>query len=266
MTEQARPIRDAATAILYREGLDGRGEVFMVKRHGKSGFMAGAHVFPGGTLEDDDAPLAASLGVTTPRGREGVDAFSSALLVAALRETFEESAILPGVDWPLEVREALRRKLLEKTLTFSQVLDELQCDVQVFSSLIPWSRWVTPVVERRRFDARFFLVDLRGSAQQEGRQDGIETTSAEWLGIEEALESAESGRIWMAPPTSHTLMMLRDQGPDFNHPLSAIQPEFFDLERPTLVLPGHERHSLDSGIGAGPSAFEFVNKCWVPVG
>ena len=46
----APPPRPASTVVLVRDPF----EVFLVKRHGKSGFMAGAHVFPGGRVDDED--------------------------------------------------------------------------------------------------------------------------------------------------------------------------------------------------------------------
>ena len=49
---QARP---AATLVVLRDGPDGGGpEIFLVKRHGKSGFMPNAYVFPGGRVDDHD--------------------------------------------------------------------------------------------------------------------------------------------------------------------------------------------------------------------
>lgn len=269
MTDKSS-VRDAATVILYRENADEHGEVFMVKRHGKSGFMAGAHVFPGGTLEEGDAPLAESLGahIVDPHARAGIEAFTPALLVAALRETFEESAILLGSDAPLEARVALRTKLLKNELTFAQVLGQLAPDTGAFDALIPWSRWKTPLVEKRRFDARFFLIDLRTLDSAEahlGQHDDVETTSAEWIGVDTALDAADKGDIWLAPPTSHTLLMLRDFGPSYEHPLTSICPQFFAFERPTLVLPNHKLHT-DHWAAEGPVAFEMdETQRWVPL-
>jgi len=50
--EAAEP-RDAATVLLLRDADDGF-EVYLVRRHQKSGFMGGAHVFPGGTVDAVD--------------------------------------------------------------------------------------------------------------------------------------------------------------------------------------------------------------------
>ena len=49
-----KPIKDASTLIVLREA-DGRLETFMLCRHHQSGFMGGAHVFPGGKVDPSDA-------------------------------------------------------------------------------------------------------------------------------------------------------------------------------------------------------------------
>jgi 8-oxo-dGTP pyrophosphatase MutT (NUDIX family) len=66
----------AATVIICRPAM-GSFEVLLVKRHGKSGFMAGAHVFPGGRVDPVD-------------GEPGSE---QAFVQAAIRETEEEAGI-----------------------------------------------------------------------------------------------------------------------------------------------------------------------------
>ena len=90
----------AATVVLLRDGAAGV-EVLLVRRHGASGFMAGATVFPGGKLDpvDADAPAsggsaedcARALGATDPRQ-------ARATFVAAVRELHEEADILLAAD------------------------------------------------------------------------------------------------------------------------------------------------------------------------
>ena len=53
-TGDTRPARQAATAIVLRDGGDGP-EVLLVKRNPDSRFMGGAWVFPGGAVHEDDA-------------------------------------------------------------------------------------------------------------------------------------------------------------------------------------------------------------------
>jgi len=75
--------RDAATVVVLRDAARGL-EVYLVKRSRTVDFMAGAHVFPGGRLDEADNSLAA----------------------CAVRETFEEAglvldpgALVPWVRW-----------------------------------------------------------------------------------------------------------------------------------------------------------------------
>jgi len=75
--------RDAATVVVMREAGAGV-EVYLVKRSRMVDFMAGAHVFPGGRLDEADGSLEA----------------------CAVRETFEEAglrldpaALVPWVRW-----------------------------------------------------------------------------------------------------------------------------------------------------------------------
>ena len=52
--QAAKAPRDSATVILLRDRPGGPYEVFLMRRHRKQAFMGGAHVFPGGSLDDDD--------------------------------------------------------------------------------------------------------------------------------------------------------------------------------------------------------------------
>src|SRR5690606_1205542 len=92
--------RDSSTVILLRDE-DAGFSVFMVRRHGKSGFMAGAYVFPGGTLDEADRAPSLLAHVGGRSAEEAARALAEddgvralALHVAALRETFEEAGVL----------------------------------------------------------------------------------------------------------------------------------------------------------------------------
>ena len=86
MSHSAKPAAqplDAATVVVLRDAAHGL-EVYLVKRSRAVDFMAGAHVFPGGRLDQADISLAA----------------------CAVRETFEEAglvldpgALVPWVRW-----------------------------------------------------------------------------------------------------------------------------------------------------------------------
>ncbi|MCA9606567.1 MAG: NUDIX hydrolase, partial [Myxococcales bacterium] len=159
MSEPVTP-RDAATVLLLREEPEGGFSVFMVKRHQKSGFMAGAYVFPGGTVDDADH------GWTRVHGRAPDDAaallgeddgsLAIALHVAAIRETFEEAGVLiaDGAD---DADLAAARASLHDGADFAALAEEHALTLRL-DRIAPWSRWVTPFIESRRYDARFFLA------------------------------------------------------------------------------------------------------------
>lgn len=96
--------RPAATLLLARDGPDGP-ETLLVRRSSSARFVPGAYVFPGGVVDEGDASDAAlepwdGLSPEEARRRLGLAANSTppaiAYFVAALRETFEETGLLPG--------------------------------------------------------------------------------------------------------------------------------------------------------------------------
>jgi 8-oxo-dGTP pyrophosphatase MutT (NUDIX family) len=73
-------------------------------------------------------------------------------------------------------------------------------------SLVPWARWVTPEVEPKRFDARFFVTKVPADAAV--APDRGEVTEGIWLAPADALARAERGEIVLPPPTLWNLMEL----------------------------------------------------------
>jgi 8-oxo-dGTP pyrophosphatase MutT (NUDIX family) len=72
--------------------------------------------------------------------------------------------------------------------------------------LVLFSRWITPEVVSRRFDAWFFLALAPAHSPQ--RPDGIETTDAGWFEPAAALEAQAAGEIVLAFPTIKQLESL----------------------------------------------------------
>lgn len=203
-----RPValpRDAATVMLLRSGpeLPEPGlevpapglEVLMLARARAMDFAPGAHVFPGGSVDPQDAsvpwqgPDPVGLGVPPERAR--------ALVAAAIRETYEESGVLlcgtPDADE--------RQALLAGQVSFGDVLARrglvLRADL-----LTPWARWITPEAADRRFDTWFFAAAMPDGQVAEA---SAESDSAEWLRPGDALDGARAGRLTLLPPTAVTL-------------------------------------------------------------
>ncbi len=105
-----------------------------------------------------------------------------------------------GDDW-----EADRQALLARSLSLAGMLARrglvLRSDL-----LRPWSRWITPVFEKRRYDTRFFAAEL--PAGQLTRDVGGEADKVAWLAPAEAIAAARRGEIFLLPPTAVTLAEL----------------------------------------------------------
>jgi len=202
--------RDAATVILLRPGAAGL-EVLMLARARAMDFAPGAHVFPGGSLDPQDAsvpwqgPAPHGLGVPDERAR--------ALACAAIRETFEESGVLlavaaqaqpPARDLIRDAAQQLaqdRQDLLAGAVSFADVLTRhgltLRADL-----LTPWTRWITPEAADRRFDTWFFVAAMPAGQAADA---SAESDSIDWLRPADALDGARAGRLTLLPPTAVAL-------------------------------------------------------------
>ncbi|SHG10636.1 hypothetical protein SAMN05443575_1388 [Jatrophihabitans endophyticus] len=204
MTEPADddvPVRDAATVALLRDGADGV-EAWLLTRVAGMAFAAGMSVFPGGRVDDADAALPMTGGdVAAMAARFGADEHTMrGLLGAAARETFEETGVLVTV--PAAALPDARADVEAGRVAFGDLLHEHGLAVDV-AALRPWSRWVTPKGEVRRYDTRFFVGLLPEGAEAEDVT--TESSTAEWLPVGVAIEQAQRGERKLLPPTLLTL-------------------------------------------------------------
>lgn len=72
--------------------------------------------------------------------------------------------------------------------------------------LVLFSRWITPEVVSRRFDAWFFLALAPAHTPPEA--DGVETTEAAWYEPRTALDAQKAGELALAFPTINQLEAL----------------------------------------------------------
>lgn len=190
--------RPAATVVVARPAAPAF-EVLLLRRPAGARFAAGAWVFPGGVIDEDDAS-------PVWRGRLPEIGEPTAC-VAALRELFEETGIFPG-SWCHERPERLaemRRTLLAGHTMFSEVAETLRLN---FSSLriAYFARWITPTNAALRFDTRFFLLKT-------GERPGPVSLTPEherslWTTPGEALHRFAAGDLPMLFPTVKTLERL----------------------------------------------------------
>jgi 8-oxo-dGTP pyrophosphatase MutT (NUDIX family) len=189
--------RSAATILLLR---DDPFQVLMVRRR-RGGTFSDALVFPGGLIEESDGDAA---WLPHLDGVSGLDGEARALRVGAVRETFEEASILiargrdsaPLPPGPPNDGSAFRDLVARRGARLA--LNELH----------PFGRWVTPVVEPRRFDATFFLC--RAPDGQLARHDDGETVGFEWAAPVELLERAAAGERSLLFPTLMNLRRLAE--------------------------------------------------------
>lgn len=221
------PARDAATVIVVREA-EGGFEIFMVRRHQKSAFMANAYVYPGGKLDEGDcseeaagcvvgldpAGAAARLGdVSSPLKAMG-------LFLAGVRETFEEAGILlasrrgesEAIDLTSDREVAARfkgyRKALQEGAMSLSDLARVEDLVLDLSQVGYFAHWITPFFENRRFDTRFFVAVA--PRHQRPLHDAVETTDSPWIRPEVALERYGQDDLFLSPPTLRTLEQLAE--------------------------------------------------------
>ncbi len=224
-TSSVVPIRDAATVILVRTVYNGKWELFLARRHRHQSFMAGAFVFPGGQVESSDCePEISSLVFAAdsfhPRALLQDENLTSGrawgFFVAAIRETFEEAGIFLAGDSngnyiSFQQEEALsrftdhRRALNLGEISFAEVLRK-EKKFLFPDALIPYSHWITPEGEKKRFDTRFFLAVLPPG--QETVSDYNELTEFLWVTPQNALSLHNARKIILMPPTLKTVMEL----------------------------------------------------------
>jgi 8-oxo-dGTP pyrophosphatase MutT (NUDIX family) len=213
----ARP-RDAATVVLVRDGGAGL-EAFLLRRVAGMAFAGGMTVFPGGGVDPRDADTSVAWSGPPPSwwaSRFGCSVeLATALVCAAVRETFEESGVLlAGPSASSVVADtgafaAARAALVARELSLAQFLAAeglvLRADL-----LRPWANWLTPVEEPRRYDTYFFVAVLPSGQRADGATS--EASDAAWQRPAEALADWKAGRRALMPPTWVTLAELDELG------------------------------------------------------
>lgn len=245
--------RHSSTVLLLRDGVEGL-EVYVIRRRTTMAVAAGMYAFPGGALDRKD--LDADLAWTGPEPAEwsrrlglGSSADADAVRLArasvcgAVRETFEESGVLlagPTADTVVTDTtgpeyESDRLALVGHALSFGQFLTSrglvLRSDL-----LAPWARWITPRVDDRRFDTRFYLAAL--PAGQLTRDQSEESDRVLWGRPAEILAAVRRDEMQMMPPTYFTVRALLPYG-TVAEVLAAARELTIEPVMPDLV-PGHD--------------------------
>jgi 8-oxo-dGTP pyrophosphatase MutT (NUDIX family) len=192
------PIRDASTVMLVRDGEAGV-EVFLMRRHLRAVFTAGAHVFPGGAVDEaDHVP--------------GADPF----VVAAIRECFEEAGALLARDADGELADLRAPEVAARFAAHRLAVhagERALLDVLEEEGLRPaydelhfFSRWITPPGAPRRFDTRFFVA--AAPPHQTYVHDDAELIDSAWFRPQDALDRFGAGELELILPTERSLEAL----------------------------------------------------------
>lgn len=195
------PAHPAATLIIYHEGTGAdRSPVLMVRRSAKMKFAAGAAVFPGGRVDDDDAELAARIGLHLERG-------DAAARIAAIRETLEETGLAVALQHNGDLRTVeVIREGLHAGEKFSDLLQDANAQLDL-TSLSGFSRWRPNFEHSRLFDTRFYLTRISGPVPDLSVSHG-ENTHLFWVDPATALARAAAEEIQIIFPTRRNLERL----------------------------------------------------------
>ena len=177
--------------------------------------------------------------------------------VAAIRELFEEAGIFlarrgsqfVSFDDPIEAARfaEYRNQLVKRTTTMEEVVRREHLRL-AFDGMIWFAHWLTPEIEIKRYDTRFFIASApptQGFAESDG-----EITEAIWLDPATAITRCRREEIALPPPTWTTLRMLES----FSSIKSVyqwvagrrvvlVQPKFKKgVDTAVLTLPGDESY------------------------
>ena len=213
------PAKLSSSVMLVRDD-EGPLEVFMLRRVGSMAFAASMHVFPGGGVDqrdaEDELPWAGPSVGEWAEILETDEASARMLVAAAVREIFEETGVLlaspvddeggaPHLDE--EVAADLRARLVAHEIGFGEVL--LEHHLVLRSDLLRYrAHWITPVVEPRRYDTRFFVAAVPVGQEPDG--DTSEADLSEWVRPHGVLDAFADGDLLLLPPTIVCLEQLAE--------------------------------------------------------
>jgi len=210
------PIKPAATVILMREVQEGGLEIFMVKRSSRPPFGS-LYVFPGGKLDPEDSEYDLYRHCEGMEDAEasrwlGVEKNGLAFWIACIRECFEEVGVLLANPENSIMQDAqrlgkLRKELNNKDTTFKDICVSESLNLRV-KNIVPCAHWITPAIEPKRFDTRFFLAKV--NAKQLASHDGFELTESFWIKPVEALNKLKNGEMNMILPTIKNIEKLAE--------------------------------------------------------
>jgi hypothetical protein len=138
--------------------------------------------------------------------------------------------------------------LLENKISLFEICKKENLSLNL-NNIEPFSHWITPEIEIKRFDTRFFIAYI--PAKQTEKHDGNELTDSVWISPKKALDRSLNGEMPMIMPTISNLQqclefdsgqkLLEHQSKLTNDDIPSILPKFFKNEGKWVgLLPGDE--------------------------
>ena len=130
-----------------------------------------------------------------------------AAAITAIRETIEETAIIPALSGKIDpaLGGELQRALLDGA-DFAALLEQYELAPD-FDALTPFARWMPAFKQPRKFDTLFFLARAPPGDWHPHPQEG-ECVAAEWASPAELLERIDRGEASAIFPTKRNLERL----------------------------------------------------------
>ncbi len=160
---------------------------------------------------------------------------------------------------------------------------EEEAGLQLAADALRWfDTWLTPSAEsRRRYLARFYVVELAAGQGGEAQADGHETHEGRWSTAAEHLTAWEAEQVDLPPPTVSVLLRLRDAEthPDGLEALLAVDPRAPVLPKVvprdgqiTILMPHHvdyddapgEASAAPDRLDGFPVGFVRQGQRWQP--
>ena len=254
----------ASVVVIRPSSKSSQFEVLMVKRSPRLKSFASFQVFPGGVEDSADASLSET----------------------ALRELFEETGILLGEredggsgicsrSYSFESSakaDLLQEKVRENAAMFSAVYQNL--GIKPASRLVDFCQFLTPVFEKRRYLAHFFLTRIEKEDDARVHLFRGESTSYSWVTPQDAIELNARGMFDMLPPQFYILNTLRGYTSVFEvedavpmH-MVHIQPHPVEMNKSRLVLayPGDEEYPDEHSSNDDKQGRRHRLRCTLPMG
>lgn len=200
--------------------------IMMVKRTDKIKAFPGAHVFPGGSVDQSDAD---------PRWKELYPNSNTTQLapkIAALREVFEETNFIldDNLNKLLFNTKSNELEQLRKGLNGTcglphqqdnnnndnnNILYDFICKYTPnsppsLSNIYQWAKWTTPIgimAPTHRFNTLFYIAPIEHYPENAAIDNG-ENVQLDWFSPDEALHQHNIGNIALPPPTWFTIQQL----------------------------------------------------------